>query len=78
MTMRLAAICFAIMLIAVIKASGIPSLSVSLAIAAPLRVSDPQVDTSNAASTPSVFMSRAISLPMTCIVDINACTPVVA
>jgi len=76
-TMRLAPTCVAILVIAVMKATGNPSLSISLAITAPLRVQEPQVDTSSTASTPSAFMSVAILLPMASMSVIVPSTPVV-
>jgi len=63
-TMRLAPTCLPNDAIAVIKAKGIPSFSISLASTAPLRVSVPQVDTSKTASTPSAFKSLAMALPI--------------
>jgi len=63
-TMRLAPTCLAIEVIAVIKAKGVPSFSISLASTDPLRVQVPQADTSIVASTPSAFKSRAMPWPM--------------
>jgi len=77
LTTRLAPICFPTIVIAVIRAIGIPSLSISFAIAAPLRVQVPQADTSRTPSIPSAFMSTAISFPIACIAEILATLPVV-
>ena len=75
--MRLAPICFAKVVIGVMKPTVTPSLSISLLIVAPLRVSVPQVDTSKTPSTFSAFMSRTISLPILSISAIAPLTPVV-
>ncbi len=75
--MRLAPSCRASIVIAVIRATGTPRFSISFAITAPLRVSDPQVATSTAASMRWLRMSAAISAPSVCIAEIDAFTPVV-
>ena len=62
-TMRLTLSCIAMEDIAVMKATGIPSLSSARAIADPLRVHEPQVDTSKTPSTPFDFISTAIWFP---------------
>ena len=49
--------------IAVICAQGMPERSISLVIAAPQRVQDPQVETIIAASTPALFSFSAIDRP---------------
>ena len=73
--MRLAPSCFAIMDIAVMKATGIPSFSIDLAIADPLRVQEPQVDTSKTASIPLAFSSVIISFPIRCMIEITPREP---
>ena len=72
---RLAPNCFATMLIVVTNATERPSFSMALAIADPLRVSEPQVETSMTALIPSVFMSEAISLPILVMTEINPRAP---
>ena len=49
--------------IAVLCAQGMPERSISLVIAAPQRVQDPQVETIIAASTPALFSFSAIDRP---------------
>ena len=75
MTTRLAPSCLPIMAIAVIKATGMPAFSIDLAIAAPLRVQEPQVDTSKTASTLAAFSSVTISVPIRCMTEINPRAP---
>jgi len=48
---------------AVTKATGIPSFSIILAIADPLRVQDPQVATWRTASTPPTFIGSIVQCP---------------
>jgi len=74
-TMRLTLSCIAMEDIAVMKATGIPSFSSARAIADPLRVHEPQVDTSRAPSTPFDFISMAISFPSWCITESNPRAP---
>ena len=76
-TTRFDPICVDTMVIAVMCAVGMPTLSSSFTIVAPLRVQVPQVDTSKTASTPPAFISAAISLPIRFMIGIDAFTPVV-
>ena len=62
--MRLAPTVSATSVIGVIWATGMPALSISVVIAAPLRVLVPQVEVSITASTPASFSLSAISRPM--------------
>ena len=76
-TIRLAPICLDTIVIEVMWAVGMPTLSISFTIAAPLRVQVPQLETRKAASIPSAFISAPISRPMRCITGMAAFTPVV-
>lgn len=62
-TMRGAPTCWATEIIAVINTVGMPALSISLAIVAPLRVPVPQVAGEMTAFTPASNSSLAISCP---------------
>jgi len=62
-TIRFAPTVRAILGMAVIRAAGMPDLSISLVSVAPQRVPVPQVDVMTTPSTPSLWSMAAISRP---------------
>ena len=62
---------------AVMRATGMPPLSISFVIVAPLRLSVPQVETMMTPSILSAFMSDTISLPNRCMTGTDALQPLV-
>ncbi len=76
-TTRFAPICLPTMGRAVIRATGIPPLSISFTIVAPLRLSVPQVETIRTPLIPAVLISATISLPIRVMFGIEALHPLV-